>query len=54
MRREVVQTAPGGDGVGAGPLGPHINPLIEQLVSLAYRRATIRDQRVIGSDVRAL
>ena len=45
MRHQVLETGPQGDGVGAGPLGPHINPFIEQLVSLGYRRATIRDQR---------
>lgn len=47
MRGQVIETAPGGDSVGAGPLGPHINPFIEQLVSLGYRRATIRNQRSV-------
>ena len=45
MPRQVIETASGGDGVGAGPLGPHLNPFIEELVSLGYSRATIRDQR---------
>lgn len=43
--RQVIETAPRGDDVGGGPLGPHINPFIEQLVDLGYSRATVRDQR---------
>lgn len=43
MRHQVLETGSRGDSVGAGPLGPHISPFIEQLVSLGYRRATIRD-----------
>lgn len=45
MQGQVRESAPARDGVSAGPLGPHIQPFIEQLVRLGYRRATIHDQR---------
>lgn len=45
MQGQVIEGAPVRDGVSGGPLAPHINPFIEQLVSLGYTRATVRNQR---------
>jgi site-specific recombinase XerD len=45
MPGQGFEVARGDAGVAAGPLGPHLKPFIEQLVSLGYCRATIRDQR---------
>ena len=45
MGDRVIEAAPARDGVGAGPVGPHIKSFIEHLVSLGYRQTTIRNQR---------